>query len=179
MLSHMANDIVLKTPLLVESFQGKAAIRPVVESPAGRSRQVRLSRSDAGPRACVWVLRSYGRTDRAGRCGLLALERSRPDTGDDGAVASPAGAGGGARDTKACCPQAHGRSQVRVNPSLPDAQGDFAPPLLRASQASAGAIGAGLPRPRSTMTTSRSPSASTISRGIVCSGPSSTRSANP
>jgi hypothetical protein len=50
---------------------------------------------------------------------------------------------------------------------------------LRASQASVGAIGAGLPRPRSTMTTSRSPSASTISRGILCSGPSSTRSANP
>ena len=51
--------------------------------------------------------------------------------------------------------------------------------LLRASQASIGAIGAGLPRPRSTMTTSRSPSASTISRGILCSGPSSARSANP
>jgi hypothetical protein len=51
--------------------------------------------------------------------------------------------------------------------------------LLRASQASVGAIGAGLPRPRSTTTTSRLPSASTISRGILCSGPSSTRSANP
>jgi ketosteroid isomerase-like protein len=32
MLSHMADDIILKTPLVAESFQGKAAIRPVVEA---------------------------------------------------------------------------------------------------------------------------------------------------
>jgi hypothetical protein len=32
MLTHMANDIVLKTPLAAEPFQGKAAVRPVVEA---------------------------------------------------------------------------------------------------------------------------------------------------
>jgi hypothetical protein len=30
MLTHMADDIVLKTPLAAEPFKGKAAIRPVV-----------------------------------------------------------------------------------------------------------------------------------------------------
>ena len=32
MLTHMADDIILKTPLVAESFTGKAAIRPVVEA---------------------------------------------------------------------------------------------------------------------------------------------------
>ena len=32
MLTHMADDIVLKTPLVAEPFKGKAAIRPVVEA---------------------------------------------------------------------------------------------------------------------------------------------------
>jgi hypothetical protein len=32
MLSHLADDIVLKTPLAAEAFNGKAAIRPVVEA---------------------------------------------------------------------------------------------------------------------------------------------------
>jgi hypothetical protein len=32
MLSHMAEDITLKTPLVAEPFKGKAAIRPVVEA---------------------------------------------------------------------------------------------------------------------------------------------------
>ena len=31
MLTHMADDVILKTPLHVEPFKGKAAIRPVVE----------------------------------------------------------------------------------------------------------------------------------------------------
>ncbi len=35
MLTHMADDIVLKTPLAAEPFQGKAAIRPVVEALLG------------------------------------------------------------------------------------------------------------------------------------------------
>ena len=30
MLAHMADDIILKTPLAAEPFEGKAAIRPVV-----------------------------------------------------------------------------------------------------------------------------------------------------
>lgn len=32
MLTHMADDIILKTPLAAEPFHGKAAIRPVVEA---------------------------------------------------------------------------------------------------------------------------------------------------
>lgn len=32
MLTHMADDIVLKTPLVAEPFEGKAALRPVVEA---------------------------------------------------------------------------------------------------------------------------------------------------
>jgi hypothetical protein len=32
MLSHMTDDIVLKTPLAAESFRGKAALRPVVQA---------------------------------------------------------------------------------------------------------------------------------------------------
>ncbi len=32
MLTHMADDIILKTPLVAEPFQGKAALRPVVEA---------------------------------------------------------------------------------------------------------------------------------------------------
>ncbi|MGO8919311.1 MAG: nuclear transport factor 2 family protein [Stellaceae bacterium] len=35
MLSHMADDIILKTPLVTEPFKGKAAIRPVVEALLG------------------------------------------------------------------------------------------------------------------------------------------------
>jgi len=35
MLIHMADDIVLKTPLSAEPFNGKAAIRPVVEALLG------------------------------------------------------------------------------------------------------------------------------------------------
>jgi hypothetical protein len=35
MLSHMADDIVLKTPLAAEPFRGKAAIRPVVTALLG------------------------------------------------------------------------------------------------------------------------------------------------
>jgi hypothetical protein len=35
MLTHMADDVLLKTPLVVEPFKGKAAIRPVVESLLG------------------------------------------------------------------------------------------------------------------------------------------------
>lgn len=35
MLSHMADDIILKTPLVAEPFIGKAAIRPVVEALLG------------------------------------------------------------------------------------------------------------------------------------------------
>ena len=35
MLSHMADDIVLKTPLAAEPFTGKAAIRPVVTALLG------------------------------------------------------------------------------------------------------------------------------------------------
>ena len=32
MLTHMADDIVLKTPLVAEPFKGKAAVKPVVEA---------------------------------------------------------------------------------------------------------------------------------------------------
>ncbi|MBV8885407.1 MAG: nuclear transport factor 2 family protein [Chroococcidiopsidaceae cyanobacterium CP_BM_RX_35] len=32
MLTHMADDVILNTPLVAEPFQGKAAIRPVVEA---------------------------------------------------------------------------------------------------------------------------------------------------
>ena len=32
MLTHMAEDVILKTPLVAEPFYGKAAIRPVVEA---------------------------------------------------------------------------------------------------------------------------------------------------
>ena len=32
MLTHMTDDIILKTPLAAEPFNGKAAIRPVVEA---------------------------------------------------------------------------------------------------------------------------------------------------
>lgn len=35
MLSHMTDDIILKTPLVAEPFKGKAAIRPVVEALLG------------------------------------------------------------------------------------------------------------------------------------------------
>jgi hypothetical protein len=35
MLTHMADDIILKTPLAAEPFNGKAAIRPVVEALLG------------------------------------------------------------------------------------------------------------------------------------------------
>jgi hypothetical protein len=35
MLNHMADDIVLKTPLVAEPFKGKAAIRPVVTALLG------------------------------------------------------------------------------------------------------------------------------------------------
>lgn len=35
MLTHMAEDIVLKTPLAAEPFKGKAAIRPVVTALLG------------------------------------------------------------------------------------------------------------------------------------------------
>jgi len=35
MLTHMADDIILKTPLVDEPFKGKAAIRPVVEALLG------------------------------------------------------------------------------------------------------------------------------------------------
>jgi hypothetical protein len=32
MLAHMADDVILKTPLVAEPFEGKAAIRPVVRA---------------------------------------------------------------------------------------------------------------------------------------------------
>lgn len=32
MFTHMADDVVLRTPLVAEPFQGKAAIRPVLEA---------------------------------------------------------------------------------------------------------------------------------------------------
>jgi hypothetical protein len=35
MLTHMADDITLKTPLAAEPFRGKAAIRPVVQALLG------------------------------------------------------------------------------------------------------------------------------------------------
>jgi hypothetical protein len=35
MLAHMADDVILKTPLHVEPFKGKAAITPVVEALLG------------------------------------------------------------------------------------------------------------------------------------------------
>ena len=35
MLTHMADDVLLKTPLIAEPFKGKAAIRPVVEALLG------------------------------------------------------------------------------------------------------------------------------------------------
>jgi len=35
MLTHMAEDIVLKTPLVAEPFTGKAAVRPVVRALLG------------------------------------------------------------------------------------------------------------------------------------------------
>jgi SnoaL-like domain len=35
MLTHMVDDIVLKTPLAAEPFKGKAAIRPIVEAVLG------------------------------------------------------------------------------------------------------------------------------------------------
>jgi hypothetical protein len=35
MLPHMADDMILKTPLAAEPFQGKASIRPVVEALLG------------------------------------------------------------------------------------------------------------------------------------------------
>jgi hypothetical protein len=35
MLTHMADDIILKTPLAAEPLQGKAAIRPVVQALLG------------------------------------------------------------------------------------------------------------------------------------------------
>jgi ketosteroid isomerase-like protein len=35
MLAHMADDVMLKTPLVAEPFQGKAAIRPVVKALLG------------------------------------------------------------------------------------------------------------------------------------------------
>ncbi|HEY5299895.1 MAG TPA: nuclear transport factor 2 family protein [Acetobacteraceae bacterium] len=35
MLTHMAEDIVLKTPLVAEPFTGKAAVRPVVKALLG------------------------------------------------------------------------------------------------------------------------------------------------
>jgi len=35
MLTHMADDIILKTPLAAEPFRGKAAIRPVVQALLG------------------------------------------------------------------------------------------------------------------------------------------------
>jgi hypothetical protein len=35
MLAHMADDIILKTPLVAEPVKGKAAIRPVVEALLG------------------------------------------------------------------------------------------------------------------------------------------------
>ena len=35
MLSHMAEDVILKTPLVAEPFKGKSALRPVVEALLG------------------------------------------------------------------------------------------------------------------------------------------------
>jgi hypothetical protein len=35
MLTHMTDDVVLKTPLVAEPFRGKAALRPVVEALLG------------------------------------------------------------------------------------------------------------------------------------------------
>jgi SnoaL-like domain len=35
MLTHMADDVILKTPLVAEPFKGKAAIRPIVEALLG------------------------------------------------------------------------------------------------------------------------------------------------
>jgi hypothetical protein len=35
MLSHMADDVVLKTPLVADAFRGKAALRPVVQALLG------------------------------------------------------------------------------------------------------------------------------------------------
>ena len=35
MLTHMADDVILKTPLVAEPFKGKAAIRPAVEALLG------------------------------------------------------------------------------------------------------------------------------------------------
>ena len=35
MLPHMADDVILKTPLVAEPFEGKAAIRPVVSALLG------------------------------------------------------------------------------------------------------------------------------------------------
>lgn len=35
MLTHMADDVVLKTPLVADAFKGKAALRPVVQALLG------------------------------------------------------------------------------------------------------------------------------------------------
>jgi limonene-1,2-epoxide hydrolase len=52
MLSHMADDIVLKTPLAAEPFTGKAAIRPVVTALLGVVDSFDFHEVLQGPNTC-------------------------------------------------------------------------------------------------------------------------------
>ena len=69
MLSHMAGDVVLNTPLMAEPVRGKDAIREVV-GPL-------LALVDTFDfreimQACFFVFQGHRRHDRAGGYGLLA-----------------------------------------------------------------------------------------------------------
>src|ERR1700688_3372486 len=50
MLTHMADDMILKTPLVAEPFKGKAAIRPVVVALMGVVDKFHFREIMQGPR---------------------------------------------------------------------------------------------------------------------------------
>ena len=76
MLTHMADDIVLKTPLVAEPFQGKAALRPVVEALLAVVDKFDFRDIMQGVGTCVGVLPHHSRCERIGRRGLLARQRA-------------------------------------------------------------------------------------------------------
>ena len=77
MLRHMADDVVLHTPLAAEPAKGKAAVRSVVSALLGVVDSFDFLRNHARAAACFVVLRAARRRDRAGRHGLLARSTKR------------------------------------------------------------------------------------------------------
>ena len=97
MLSHMTDDIILKTPLVAEPFKGKAAIRPVVEALLGVVDKFDFREIMQGPEHVSAFFGITVGSNELDGVDHWRLNDAGLDTGDDCAVASAAGSDGGVR----------------------------------------------------------------------------------